>query len=191
MNTCHAQMRTTGIPSRHRPWLLLCCLLLLCGWPTYAPASPQPTEPARATAAEPPAREAPTTELTATTATNSLGLAIAKSLGALALIIGLLLLLAAGAKKLGLGGQPAGSAGLITVLDTRMIAPKKYIAVIDIAGQALAVGITEHQITLLTSIEDSAALQDHGTADKKPGKQLSSRFATILGRAVHKGVLKN
>ncbi len=117
-------------------------------------------------------------------ATGSLALAIAKSFGALILVLGLLLLLAAAIRRLGLSGHAPGDAGLIRVLDTRMIAPKKYVAIIEIADQTVAVGITEQQITLLGQLEETDSLRAARAGAKRPGDLLASRFATVLGRAM-------
>ncbi|MDH5297663.1 MAG: flagellar biosynthetic protein FliO [Desulfobulbaceae bacterium] len=167
-------------------WLLLfCCLLpllaLACGsWPstTAAAASDQETA-APVTKPHP----SPAEDLRDTA---SLAAAVVKAFGALALVIGLLLLLSAGLKRLGLGGQSLGGTSLIRILDTRMIAPKKYVAVLDIAGQSLAVGITDQQITLLTRLEEGDVLRAMGDRDRRKEENPSSRFAAFLSRAVAK-----
>lgn len=50
------------------------------------------------------------------------------------------------------GPTSLGKSGLIEVLDTRMIAQKKYISVVRIAGQDMAVGISENNISLLCTL---------------------------------------
>jgi flagellar biogenesis protein FliO len=42
----------------------------------------------------------------------------------------------------------------IRLLATRSIAPQKYISLVEIGGQVLALGVSEAQITLLTKIEN-------------------------------------
>ena len=121
-----------------------------------------------------------THSLNETRQTPSLAVAAAKALGALAVVLGLLMLLAAAIKKLGLSGQTPQGEGLIKVLETRMIAPKKYVAVLDIAGQTMAVGISEQQITLLTKLEPDPQIQ---ALAQKP---TSSRFTSLLAKAVKK-----
>ena len=107
-------------------------------------------------------------------------MATVKAIGALAVVLGLLMLLAAALKKLGLSGQSPQGDGLIKVLETKMLAPKKYVAVLDIAGQTMAVGVAEQQITLLTKLEPNERLQ--AFVQKNPP---SSRFAALLTRAVN------
>lgn len=111
----------------------------------------------------------------------SMAITAAKALGALAVVIGLLMLLASALKKLGLSGHAPQGGGLIQVLDTKMLAPKKYVAVLDIAGQTMAVGVSEQQVTLLTKLEPNERLQ--AIARSRPA---SSRFASLLGKAVKK-----
>ena len=113
--------------------------------------------------------------------TPSIAVATAKAIGALAVVIGLMVLLAAALKKLGLGTQSSQGGRLTTVLDIKMIAPKKYVAVIDIAGQTMAVGVSEQQITLLTKLEPSEQLQKY--AEKTSP---TSSFSALLSRAVNR-----
>lgn len=42
----------------------------------------------------------------------------------------------------------------IKVLTTKPIAPRKYISLVEIGGEILALGVSEAQITLLTKIEN-------------------------------------
>lgn len=42
----------------------------------------------------------------------------------------------------------------IKILATQWIAPQKYISIVEIGGELLALGISESQINLLTRIED-------------------------------------
>jgi flagellar biogenesis protein FliO len=42
----------------------------------------------------------------------------------------------------------------IRVLSTQPIAPQKYISLVEIGGEVLALGVSEAQITLLTKIEN-------------------------------------
>ncbi|MDA8165312.1 MAG: flagellar biosynthetic protein FliO, partial [Desulfobacteraceae bacterium] len=86
--------------------------------------------------------------------TASLFVTMLKAFGALALVLGLIALLAVWLRKMGWGKDAPGRGGsLIRVLDTRMLAPKKYVAVLRIADEYLAVGITDQQINLLTKLE--------------------------------------
>lgn len=132
---------------------------------------------ATAGAAEPAALPSP-----ATGQTMSLLTAILKMAGSLAVVVTLMFLLLYFLKKTGLnqGGGRAGS--LIRVMDTRMIAPKKYIAIVEIADQCLAVGITEHNINLLTVLGDEVKTS-LGVAAGHTGPG-SSSFAGVLRRSL-------
>lgn len=48
----------------------------------------------------------------------------------------------------------AGNHSGIRVLSTQCLAPQKYISLVDVGGEVLAVGISETQITLLTKVEN-------------------------------------
>jgi flagellar biogenesis protein FliO len=50
----------------------------------------------------------------------------------------------------------------IKLLTSQMIAPQKYISLVDIGGEILAIGISEAQITFLTKIENKAFLEKMG-----------------------------
>jgi flagellar biogenesis protein FliO len=47
----------------------------------------------------------------------------------------------------------------IRLLTTKPIAPRKYISLVEIGGEILALGISESQITLLTKIENKEFLE--------------------------------
>ena len=165
---------------RGRHLLLLLIVListLHCGGWSAATAATTPAEENTTTTAPEPKSAG---HLEDTRQTPSLAIASAKALGALAVVLGLLMLLAAALKKLGLSGQSPQGEGLIKVLDTKMLAPKKYVAVVDIAGQALAVGVSDQQITLLTKLEPHQRLE--ALAQKST---TSSRFQSLLSKAVN------
>ncbi len=44
--------------------------------------------------------------------------------------------------------------GGIRLLTTQLIAPRKYISLVEIAGEVVALGVCESQITLLTKVEN-------------------------------------
>lgn len=113
--------------------------------------------------------------------TTSLMTAIAKVTGALIVVIGLMLLLLHVIKRSGLGSGGGRSGSAITVLETRMVAPKKYITIVDIAGQCLALGVTDHTITRLADLGPDAKTwlaAPAGTA--KP----AATFAGLLNRSM-------
>lgn len=49
---------------------------------------------------------------------------------------------------------PSGSQGLLRVLDSTMIAPKKSVYVVEIAGRVLLIGTTESAMSTLTQFDD-------------------------------------
>jgi flagellar biosynthetic protein FliO len=127
-------------------------------------------------AAEPPPASAlPLSE------TTSLLAAITKVTGSLLVVVGLMLLLLHFIKRTGLGSGGSRSGSAITVLETRMVAPKKYIAIVEIAGHCLALGITDHTISRLADLgpETKDRLSPH-PAQARP----LSPFAGLLNRSL-------
>lgn len=129
---------------------------------------------------------APTTTLQGATAgeTASLATAILKIIGSLGLVLGLMLLVVLAIRKLGLGRTNMHGNSLIKVMDTRMIAPKKYVAVLDIADEFVVVGVTDQNINLLTKLDiEPEQLNAYGTKEKGGNKPLPS-FSSFLEKAV-------
>ena len=48
----------------------------------------------------------------------------------------------------------AGSGAGIRVLTSKLIAPQKYVSLVEIGGEVLALGVSAQQITFLTKIEN-------------------------------------
>jgi flagellar biosynthetic protein FliO len=79
----------------------------------------------------------------------------AKMIGALALVVGIVLALAWVAQKyMGKFNAAFGSGGVVKVLTTSSIGVKKQIAVVDVAGEILVLGISGESITMLTTIDN-------------------------------------
>jgi len=112
--------------------------------------------------------------------TTSLALTIMKVMGALLLTVGIMLLLAIWLRKLGLSRAGLRQGTLISIIDTKMIAPKKYVAVVQVADKTLALGITDQQITMLTRLETSAIQTQESPSDRPP----QTSFASLLGKVV-------
>ncbi|RJX31169.1 MAG: hypothetical protein C4531_08215 [Desulfurivibrio sp.] len=137
--------------------------------------------PARAGAEAPAAGSGSVTEPVLDLAqTTSLAVTIMKVMGALLLTVGLMLLLAVWLRKIGLSRPGLRQGRLISVIDTRMIAPKKYVAVVQVANETLALGITDQQITMLTRLEPGVAQEQESPAENPP----QTTFAALLGRLV-------
>lgn len=132
------------------------------------------------------------TLLTEARKTASLAATVAKVFGALLLVVGLLLLMMIWLKRLGLGKGAIGQGSLIRVLDTRMIAPKKHVAVIEVGGQCVVVGVTDQQISLLTKLDNSPELVRTSPDPNTAGAAgLSASFAAMLGKAIKTGKRNN
>lgn len=101
--------------------------------------------------------------------------------GALLLVVGLIALLVIWLRKLGLSQSGAHQCNLIEVLDTKMIAPKKYVVVVKIAEKHLALGITDQQISMLTTLDESGIPSSPNS--KNPAK---APFSTLLGKALNR-----
>jgi flagellar protein FliO/FliZ len=75
----------------------------------------------------------------------------------------------------------------IKLLATQLIAPQKYISIVEIGGEVLALGISEAQITFLTKIENKEFLEK--IMDRRPARfepfSLSQYFLSSPLR--HKG----
>ncbi len=82
---------------------------------------------------------------------------IIKVLAAFLVVAGVMALVFKVMRKIGPGSL--SKTGLIEILDTRMIAPKKYISVIRIADQDMAVAISDNNITLLCPLNKTARPQ--------------------------------
>ncbi len=52
------------------------------------------------------------------------------------------------------GRRVAGPESGIRVLTSKLIAPQKYVSLVEIEGEVLALGVTAQQITFLTKIEN-------------------------------------
>ncbi len=90
--------------------------------------------------------------------TAGLFTAIFKVTGALAIVLGLLMLLVWWVRKLGLGKKLSHQGDIINILDTRMIAPKKFVSVLEVGGEYVVIGVTDTNINLLSRIENNEKL---------------------------------
>ncbi len=114
--------------------------------------------------------------------TASLFTSILKVSGALVLVVGIMLLIKTVVKKLGLHGGGSGPGALINVIDTRMIAPKKYVAVLEVADEFVLVGITDQQINLLTRLENTESIQ--APSASTPQKQTAMAFSSLFNKSI-------
>ncbi|MBC8316843.1 MAG: flagellar biosynthetic protein FliO [Desulfobulbaceae bacterium] len=109
-----------------------------------------------------------------------------KVAGALALVVGLMILLIVWLKKMGLakGGLRQGS--LVQLLDSKMIAPKKYVAVVQVGSDLLALGVSDQQITMLHRL-------DSGNTGKQSPVELIKKKETSFSGFLNKatGTIKD
>ena len=125
---------------------------------------------------------APAAILTGNQETLSLTTAIFKTLGALIIVVGLMLLLLFWIRKMGLVRGGFKQQSLITVLDSQMLAPKKQVIVLEVAGAYLVVGLTEQRITLLATLDANDRLTA-AAHSRKTLTPLPASFASMLNKA--------
>jgi len=124
----------------------------------------------------------PAAGLTGNQESISLTFAIFKTLGSLVIVIGLMLLLLFWIRKMGLVRVGSRPEGLITVIDSQMLAPKKQVSVLEVAGTYLVVGLTEQRITLLATLAPNERLAN-ATNSRKTFTPLPASFASLLNKA--------
>jgi len=98
---------------------------------------------------------------------------LVKSILTLLFILGLLYAaLWALRKYMGKTGAPAkGAKAAVRVITTAFLGPKRNIAVVEVAGEVLVLGLTPQSITFLAKVEDAGAkeeLRKIGDGRKKP-----------------------
>jgi flagellar protein FliO/FliZ len=84
-----------------------------------------------------------------------------KMMMTLSVVLGLIYLLFFGFKKYVLKNTVFGGGGkLIQVVSTNYLAPKKNISLVEVAGEILVLGISDQNISLLTSIREPGRIED-------------------------------
>jgi flagellar biosynthetic protein FliO len=78
----------------------------------------------------------------------------------LSLVLGLIFLLFFGFKKYVLKNTAFGGGKLVQVLSTNFLAPKKNIALVEVAGEILVLGVSDQNISLLTSIREPGRIEE-------------------------------
>lgn len=61
----------------------------------------------------------------------------------------------------------------VRILTTQCLAPQKYLSLVEIGGEVLALGISDAAITLLTKIENRELIERLATPDLKKDQSLS------------------
>ena len=105
-----------------------------------------------------------------------------KMVSALALVLGLMFVLFYLARKTVLRGQGMAPAGkVIKMIASHGLGPKKSIAVVNVAGEFLVLGIGAERITLLSKLESSSSLE---TLMQSLDVQNGQSFTSILGNVL-------
>ena len=78
----------------------------------------------------------------------------------LSLVLGLIFLLFFGFKKYVLKNTAFGGGKLVQVLSTNFLAPKKNIALVEVAGEILVLGVSDQNVSLLTSIREPERIEE-------------------------------
>ena len=77
-----------------------------------------------------------------------------KMIAALALVLGAMLLLSAGLRRLRLGRKKAGEESIV-IKETRALGAKKMLCLVDVRGREMLLGITSERIMFLSHIDTS------------------------------------
>ncbi len=96
---------------------------------------------------------------------------LAKMIGALAMILGILLAVAYLMKRFGLVNQTGGK-GFIKVIENRALLPKRHISLVCVAGKYFLIGSTDQSVSLLGAIEVDE-LKEFGDILKEKEKELA------------------
>ncbi len=83
-----------------------------------------------------------------------------KMLAALAVVIALMIAVAYFIKKYFLQSLPeTNSSALISIVSTRHLSPKNSLLLIEVLGQVILVGVSNQQMSMLSRIDDPAAIE--------------------------------
>jgi flagellar protein FliO/FliZ len=101
------------------------------------------------------------------------------SFGMLLLVLAILILVMWLLRRY-LWNQGAAQQGFIRMLASMYVAPKERIALVDVLGDKLLIGITPQQITLLARIEDGKDI----CSTRQPEKPSEGFFKSLLKRNI-------
>jgi len=62
-----------------------------------------------------------------------------------------------------------GSSGLIRVISSHHLGPKKSIMLVEVLGEIILLGVSDHQMSMLTTISDPGATEKLGNLQMKEG----------------------
>ena len=112
-----------------------------------------------------------------------LAMATIKMVVSLVLVLGLLWGLYILTRRKLAAGQLSARGGMIQILENRCLGVKKSIALVQIPGAVLVVGVTTDRINLLSRIEDPEILSD---LDAKRTQKIQPKFISFFQRAAHR-----
>lgn len=110
----------------------------------------------------------------------SLASMLFKVVGGLIIVVGIMFFLVMWLKKMGLTKGALHQGKLIKLIDSKMIAPKKYVAVVQVGGDLIALGVSDQQITMLHHMDSHDKMIEPGAGDKK---KMNAPFSGILSKA--------
>lgn len=106
-----------------------------------------------------------------------------KSFGMLLLVLAILILVLWLMRRYFTYSAPAGQQGIIRMLASVYVAPKERIALVDVLGEKLLIGITPQQISFLARIEDEKDICEARLAENSPGGFFKALLKRKLGAA--------
>ena len=110
----------------------------------------------------------------------SLAVMVFKIVGGLILVVGIMFLLVIWLKKMGLTKGALHQGKLIKLIDSKMIAPKKYVAVVQVGSDLLALGVSDQQISMLHHLDAQDKILDRAARNSK---KTDIPFSGILSKA--------
>jgi flagellar biosynthetic protein FliO len=158
--------------TRHRSIILVAAAMLMLAvtWPEVALSG------------DPSLTTEPLADLSETkTLINAIFKVVSSLIVVVALMLGVVYLI----KKSGINkGLKSGS--MVKVLETKMVAPKKYIAIVEVAGKTLSIGVTDHNINLLTELDSATVKQFQAASGETHSPRVTNKFAALLAKATSK-----
>jgi flagellar biosynthetic protein FliO len=119
--------------------------------------------------------------------TKNLISAIFKVVSSLIVVVALMLGFVYLLKRFGIN-KGLQSSSMVKVLETKMVAPKKYIAIVEVAGKTLSIGVTDHNINLLTELDSATVKQFQSASEETHSPKITNKFAALLAKATGKEV---
>lgn len=110
-----------------------------------------------------------------------------RMISALAIVLGLLLLAGIVFRRLFASSAPFGNrVRLIRMISTFPIGQKKFIALVDVAGEVFAIGVAGQQISMLCKIESEEALERIQSiqTDKEPAPSFREHLDGLVSRYI-------